>query len=43
MQYAVGGHRPTDLENIISDRLQYNTIANFPSPPPKVTKYNKIL
>jgi hypothetical protein len=34
-QYAAGGHWPTDLEIIISDCLQYNTIASSHPPPPQ--------
>jgi len=30
MQYAAGGHRPTDLKTVISDCLQYTTIATPP-------------
>lgn len=35
MQYAAGGHRPTDLETVISDCLQYTTIAILPPPQKK--------
>jgi hypothetical protein len=39
MQYAAGEHRPTDLENIISDCLQYTTISSSPSKTNYKSKY----